>query len=380
MHSPFRAESLFLPATQTHSLGERVEALHHQVRRIAPSVTRLACALYEPTEDLLKTFVNSTVDGPALNAYQVRLADSPSLKTLADTQRCRVIPDLLHAGLHDTVHSRWLLDQGYRSSFTVPLFESDELLGFLFFDAREVEAFPEPVVAQLEVYAQLVALMIRHEVSAVRALVGSMRVARDFAHLRDVETGCHLDRMSRYVRLIARGVATDFGLSDEFIELLFLFAPLHDVGKIGVPDALLLKPGRYTAEERQQMQTHVPLGIEMVERLIQDFRLGGVAGIGILRQIVACHHEHLDGSGYPKGLRGDEIPPEARIVTVADVFDALTSRRVYKDAFAVQASLAELDRMAAAGQVDPRCVAVLHDRLDEVHDIIARFDEAPTGH
>ena len=97
MHSPFRAESLFLPATQTQSLGERIEALHRQVRRIAPTVTRLACALYEPTEDLLKTFVNSTVDGPALNAYQVRLADSPSLKALADTQRCRVIPDLQQA-------------------------------------------------------------------------------------------------------------------------------------------------------------------------------------------------------------------------------------------------------------------------------------------
>ncbi len=380
MHSPFRAESLALPATQTHSLGERVEALHRQVRRIAPSVTRLACALYEPTEDLLKTFVNSTLDGSALNAYQVRLSDSPSLKALAEAQRCRVIPDLQRAGLHDTAHSRWLLEQGYRSSFTVPLFESDELLGFLFFDAREVDAFPDAVIAQLEVYAQLVALMIRHEVSAVRALVGSMRVARDFAHLRDVETGCHLDRMSRYVRLIARGVAPDFSLSDEFIELLFLFAPLHDIGKIGVPDALLLKSGRYTPEERRQMQAHVSLGIEMVERLIQDFRLGGVAGIGILRHIVACHHEHLDGSGYPRGLRGDEVPPEARIVTVADVFDALTSRRVYKDAFAVDESLAELDRMAAAGRVDPRCVAVLHDRLDEVQDIIARFDEATTGH
>ena len=180
--------------------------------------------------------------------------------------------------------------------------------------------------------------------------------------------------------LFRSGVAGHHGLSDEFIELLFLFAPLHDIGKIGVPDALLQKPGRYTPEERRQMQAHVPLGVEMVERLIQDFRLGGVAGIGILRHIVACHHEHLDGSGYPHGLRGEQIPPEARIVTVADVFDALTSRRVYKDAFAVDESLAELDRMAAAGQVDPHCVAALHAHRAEIDEIIARFDEAPAGH
>ena len=123
------------------------------------------------------------------------------------------------------------------------------------------------------------------------------------------------------------------------------------------------------------MQRHVSLGVEMIERLIVDFRLGGISGIQVLRNLVARHHEFIDGSGYPDGLRGDEIPIEARIVTVADIFDALTSRRVYKSAFAVEESLQMLETMARDGKVDPGCVAVLRRETAAVAQIIGRFSE-----
>jgi HD-GYP domain-containing protein (c-di-GMP phosphodiesterase class II) len=100
-----------------------------------------------------------------------------------------------------------------------------------------------------------------------------------------------------------------------------------------------------------------------------------VAGLGTLRRLVACHHEYLDGSGYPQGLRGDEIPLEARIVTVADIFDALTSRRVYKPRWPLERACETLDAMVAAGKIDAACVAALHAGRAEVDAIMARFDE-----
>jgi HD-GYP domain-containing protein (c-di-GMP phosphodiesterase class II) len=217
--------------------------------------------------------------------------------------------------------------------------------------------------------------MISHEVTAIQTLVGSIRIARDFAHLRDIETGTHLDRMSRYTRLIARRLARTHGLNDEFIEQLFLFAPLHDIGKVGIPDAILLKPGRFTPEERAIMMEHVVLGSAMIERLVGEFNLGTVAGINILRNLVAGHHEFLDGSGYPKGLRSEQIPIEARIVTVADIFDALTSKRVYKEAWDLKEALATMDGMVEEGKLDADCVRVLREGTDEVLQIMRLFQE-----
>lgn len=320
------APAWVLPPAQTQSLSERIGALHAQLRRVAPAVDRMACALYDPAEDLLKTFVNSTAQGEALRAYQYRLSDSPSLGLLASERRARVIDHLDRLPASDTAHSHWLRAQGYRSSYTVPIFDGDTFEGFLFFDSLTPAAFTPEVVDRLAVYTQLVALMISHEVIAVQALVGSMRVARDFAHLRDVETGTHLDRMSRYVRLIARSLGGARQLSDEFIEQLFLFAPLHDIGKIGVPDGVLKKPGSLTPAERAVMNEHPRIGAEILGRSrIPLFQLAAEAAL--------THHERWDGSGYPAGLAGADIPLSGRIVAVVDFFDALTMDRCYRPAF-----------------------------------------------
>jgi HD-GYP domain-containing protein (c-di-GMP phosphodiesterase class II) len=124
------------------------------------------------------------------------------------------------------------------------------------------------------------------------------------------------------------------------------------------------------------MQSHVELGTGMVDRLVDDFGLRAVAGIEILRNVVAGHHEFLDGSGYPRKLRDGEIPLEARIVTVADIFDALTSKRAYKEAWTVDEALETLEKMAAVGKLDADCVAALRAREEEVRQIIGRFGEA----
>jgi HD-GYP domain-containing protein (c-di-GMP phosphodiesterase class II) len=212
--------------------------------------------------------------------------------------------------------------------------------------------------------------------SALRAISATARIARDFACLRDFETGSHLERMARYSRVIARSIAHVYNLSDEFIEQVHLFAPLHDIGKIGIPDNILLKPGALDPVERKVMESHVQKGADMVSSILGDFGLNHLPDAAIMRNIVYSHHEFLDGSGYPNHLQGDAVPLEARIVTVADIFDALTSPRPYKEAWPVEKACEELVLMVFAGKLDQDCVAAIERHATEMDEISKRYRDA----
>ena len=154
------------------------------------------------------------------------------------------------------------------------------------------------------------------------------------AETRDNETGNHLLRTQRYVRTLANGLRDHprFApvLSDSFIELLFKSAPLHDIGKVGIPDRILLKPGRLDADEFEIMKTHTTMGWDAIERA--KARIGKpIRFLDVAGEIALSHQEKWDGSGYPNGLAGETIPVSARLMALADVYDALISRRVYKE-------------------------------------------------
>lgn len=146
---------------------------------------------------------------------------------------------------------------------------------------------------------------------------------------KDEDTGAHIKRMSNYSAAIAR----QMGLGESMVENILYAAPMHDLGKIGIPDRILLKPGKLDADEWEIMKDHAIIGARILEGSDAEFiKLGEV--------IAMCHHEKWDGSGYPYNLKGDEIPLAARIVALADVFDALTSKRAYKEAFPLEKALA----------------------------------------
>jgi HD-GYP domain-containing protein (c-di-GMP phosphodiesterase class II) len=174
------------------------------------------------------------------------------------------------------------------------------------------------------------------------------------------------------------GLASHHQLDDTYIEHVFMFSPLHDLGKVGIPDRVLLKPGGLDPEERAIMNTHSTKGREMIDQMVANFGLDGLQHIDILRNIAQYHHEAVDGSGYPEGRRGGSIPLEARIVAVADVFDALTSRRPYKKAWSNEEAFAYLQRVAGE-KLDRECVEALLAHREEVELIQQLFAENPLG-
>lgn len=175
------------------------------------------------------------------------------------------------------------------------------------------------------------------------------------AETRDNETGNHIRRTQHYVRLLANRLKTHprFGyfLSDKTIELLFKSAPLHDIGKVGIPDHILLKPGRFTPEEFEIMKTHTTLGRDAI--LAAEKHLGmEVSFLDLAKEIAYYHQEKWDGSGYPTGASGDQIPISARLMAVADVYDALISRRPYKEGMPHEQAV-EIMRQGRGSHFDP---------------------------
>lgn len=359
------------------TLTDRVEYVHGLVMEKLPTVDRIACALYDSKTDLLKTFINSTRQGEALKAYEVKLGDVPSLTVLAETGECRVIDDIDSELTGDSTHTQWVRSKGYKSSFTVTLNNGSQLIGFLFFDSSQKGTFTPEVQRDLLIYSNLIQMAVASELMVIDSLLATTAAARDFADLRDFETGKHLDRMAQFSRLIAREIAEQLDLSDEFVEQLYLFAPLHDIGKIGIPDQILLKPGRLTPEERAVVQEHVAKGVSIIEKVLSEYSLNAVSDTQVLMNIISCHHEYLDGSGYPNGKSGDEIPIEARVITVADIFDALTSIRPYKKPWDVDDAIDELRRMASESKLDSRVVEALAKHRDEAARLVVELADLP---
>jgi len=367
------AKHVPLPDEREGTLTDRFGVLHRQIIKTLPEIDQVSWILYDADSGMLRSFVDSSTAGGPLRRYEFPLADSPSLSRLVADRTARILDDIPVQAPGPSVHATHIRAAGFRSSYTVPLFDGEVFQGILFFNSMRPSAFTPDVVARLDVHVRLLHMLVAQQLTAARALVGSVRVARDLASLRDNDTGAHLDRISRYARLIARHLSRRHDVSDEFVELVFLFAAMHDIGKVGIPDAILHKPTELTPEEREEMARHVELGMQIIDRLIEEFHLGSLAGIDVLRNIVGSHHEFLDGSGYPKKLRGEQIPLEARIVTVADIFDALSSDRPYKEAWTLDRALAALADLADTGKIDADCVAALHAERERVADIMARY-------
>jgi HD-GYP domain-containing protein (c-di-GMP phosphodiesterase class II) len=330
-------------------------------------------ALYEPASDLLKTFVSSNEDGKLLQRYEARLADVPSLVELAKIHHSRVVSDIQKTFASDSVHTTWLNERGYRASYTVPVYQSQTLVAFLFFDSKLEAAFTEDVTSVLETFAGLISQIFLLQLRVTGGMLRTVQMAVGVARGRDPETGTHLERVANYSRIMVRALAPKYGLSDEYGEYVQLFAPLHDIGKVSIPDRVLLKPGKLDADEWVIMRSHVEMGEKIIQKMVQDLDLEDSLSAQVMHNIVAAHHERGDGSGYPRGLRMQDIPLEARIVAVADVYDALSNKRPYKRIWTEEECAQELCQEAASGRLDQECVEALLLAKKERSEVLEKY-------
>ena len=193
-----------------------------------------------------------------------------------------------------------------------------------------------------------------------------LRLARA-GEYRDEETGNHVIRMAKYSRIIAE----QLGFSKDGADVIEMAAPMHDIGKIGIRDDILLKPGKLTHDEFEIMKRHTIIGYDILKDSPSKYlQMGGI--------IALCHHEKFDGTGYPYGKKGNEIPIEARIVTVADVYDALVSDRPYKNAWSMDAALDYMESHSGK-HFDPDAFYAFKEQIDTVSKIQGMLPDLPSA-
>lgn len=326
-------------------LGELAEALGFRVMFAPDGPAALALASTRPPSAIVTDLRMPSTGGglfiPRLRALP-GLGEVPVLVVTPDASRERKI-ELLSGGADDFIltpvdpqdFKARLLTLGRRgavaSALTLATNQRDAALLRLGRYHRELEQLTAGLVAAVE-----------------RA-----------SELNDTDTANHIRSVSAMAELLGRAI----GLDDASCESLGRYAGLHDVGKVGIRDAILQKPGALTPQEFDEMKGHTLIGAELL-------RAAGLPPIAV--NIPLCHHERWDGTGYPRGLAGEDIPIEARIVAVADVFDALCSRRYYKPAFKIDQSR-DIMKTMAGGHLDATLVEAFLARTDEVTEIRVRY-------
>ncbi|MCG8617857.1 MAG: two-component system response regulator, partial [Desulfobacterales bacterium] len=299
---------------------------------------------------------------PEINGYDV-------CRSLKADPRTREIPVIFLTALHDDTDEATGLKLGAVDYITKPF--NPELL------RRRVETHIS-LKTHRDHLEELVATRTM-QLNLTRDI--TIEIAGNLAEYRDPETGGHIRRTQNYVKCLAlalRGCKAfpAYPLDDDHIDLLVKSAPLHDIGKVGVPDAILLKPGKLTPEEFDAMKQHTVYGRDIITA--SEKRLGNESFLRIAREIAYSHHEWWDGSGYPLGLKGEEIPLAGRLMALADVYDALISKRSYKPAFSHDKAVRIITE-AKGTHFDPELVDLFLVHEDEFHRISGEFADQPAS-
>lgn len=299
-----------------------------------------------------------------------------SLHKIIETGQPRIINDLRASVSNpDTPYNRVVLGAGIQSSLTFPLKLYNKPVGVIFFSHTEKNAYNESHITFLKTLSNSIAISLYKNLYIDELLYTQVLSLAKLVEARDEDTGEHLERMQKYSTYIAEILLVDNvfpELTIKMVKEIEKYSPLHDIGKVGIRDDILLKPGKLTEEEYKQMQQHTIYGANVLKKAEANMLKFNKSVFQVAIDIVLGHHEKWNGTGYPYQKRGEEIPLSARIVTVADVFDALTSKRPYKDAFSFEKSI-EILKSESGKSFDPRIIDCLMRNLDGFYELYKQF-------
>lgn len=352
----------------------KLAELRRELSESFPCINRLAVAIYINEQDILQTYAYSEDISSNIHNYEAKFSECTSLVKLADEGGSRVVNDMsiFDNSVHE--HTSLISEAGFQASFSMPMIVDGKLLGFVFANSRTKNTLYGEVLARLKLVAKLIESWIHQDIYHIAVLKSTVNSMKIITNERDPETGEHLLRMANFTLIIARDIADKYKFDDVKIAYIYLYAALHDIGKLSIPDSILLKPGPLTSDEFEIMKGHCKLGADLASQLIELYDLSDIPYISMLTNIIRSHHEKLDGSGYPDGLSGEEVPIEARIVAVADIFDALTSVRPYKQAWTNEQAFLEL-RNLSVEKLDIDCVQALCRQTEKVCSIQKLFSD-----
>lgn len=345
---------------------------------------------YIPFDRIGITLLES--DG-SIYAYEVRTNHSPvldegyseklcktSLNTIVKMKKHRIINDYKEYLKHHpkSAPTKLMVSEGIMSSLACPLVVNSICIGVLLFSCRRKDRYNESHAAMAKIISSNMAIILERNLLVDDLILSSVTGLAKLVEAKDCDTGFHLERMQSYSKIIAQALASKEKyvniIDKHFIEDIFKFSPLHDIGKAGIADGILLKPARYTPEEFEVMKKHTVIGAEILRKSSSNLLRKGKHFFDFAIQITEGHHEKYNGKGYPYGLSGDSIPLSARIVAIADVFDALTSKRVYKNAYDIETTMQIIDKESGKS-FDPDVVEALNDNIEQIVQVYKKYHE-----
>jgi len=344
-------------------VDDMVENIHLLIETLKDEYAMIAAtngdkALELASKDPIPDMILLDIQMPVMDGYEV-------CRRLKQNEKTRHIPVIFVTALNEDINEAMGLDIGAVDYIRKPV--KPALVKSRIHNHLELKRYRD----HLE---ELVTERTCEVLLTQNALIESMGA---LAEHRDPETGGHINRTQHYIYVLAAALKNhpDFKneLDDKTIDLLFKTAPLHDIGKVGVRDNILLKPAKLTAEEFDEMKLHVHFGTETIRCIVA--KLGHTPMLKIAHEIIDAHHEHWDGSGYPKGLKGNKIPLSGRLMALADVYDALISERIYKPAFTHEEAVQVITE-GRGKHFDPDVTDAFLDQQEHFREIAIRFADA----